>query len=264
MSDTPVLLERDGELAVLTLNRPKAFNAFDTSLLETLRDRLVDVARDPAVRAVVITGAGRAFCGGGDLKVLERDWPGRPGDGFHRLAGVFHQCVVEIRTMDKAVVAAVNGAAAGGGFSLALACDLRVMGESAFLQQAYTSSGLTLDGGGTFSLPRLVGLGKALELALLDPRLSAAECLALGLVHRVVPDAELAQEARALAGRLAGGAVETLGRVKRLMNQSFDRGLEGQLEAERRALADAAGSPEGQEGLAAFREKRPPDFRGAK
>jgi 2-(1,2-epoxy-1,2-dihydrophenyl)acetyl-CoA isomerase len=158
------------------------------------------------------------------------------------------------------VIAAVHGPAAGGGLSLALACDLRIMAESAFLLQAYTSKGLVIDGGGTFTLPRLVGLAKALEIAFLDPKIPAGRALELGLVTEVVPAARVRPRAQELAAELALKPVGALGRVKRLLNRSHDRGLEGQLEDERRELSEAAGSPEGREGLAAFVEKREPRF----
>lgn len=263
LPDDLVLSFADGPVTTLVLNRPQVLNAFDEATVMRLRERLVAVARDPLVRAVVLTGAGRAFCAGGDLQAALRASPERPGDSFYSLAAVFHQCIVEIRTMGKPVIAALNGPAAGGGFSMALACDLRIMSDVAFLQQAYTSNGLTIDGGGSFMLPRLVGAARALEMAFLDERLGAERALALGLVHRVVPAARLAEEAQALAAQLARRPTEVLGRVKGLINQAFDRPLEAQLEDERRQIAAAADSPEGREGLAAFVEKRAPDFVGA-
>jgi len=262
MNDTKdlALLSIEGNLATITLNNPSRLNAFDHAAIEAVRARLSRVARDPAVRCVVITGNGRAFCAGGDLRATVAASPDRPGDAFRDLAAVFHQCVIDIRLMPKPVVAAINGPAAGGGFSLALACDLRVMAQSAFLQQAYTSSGLCIDGGGSFTLPRLVGLARALEIAMLDARIPAPRALELGLVHRVVPDDQLAKEARALASDLATRAVGAIAEVKALFNRSFDTPLERQLEDERQALVRCADSAEGREGLAAFVEKRPPDF----
>jgi 2-(1,2-epoxy-1,2-dihydrophenyl)acetyl-CoA isomerase len=255
-----VLVARQDTVATLTLNRPDRLNALDLPTMDALLRQVAAAARDPLVRALVITGAGRAFSAGGDLRATLAANPKRPGDAFLDLAGLFHQSVIEIRRMPKPVFAAINGAAAGGGFSLALACDFRVMAESAFLQQAYTTSGLCIDGGGTFTLPRLVGLGKALELALLDERVPAREALESGLVHRVVPDAELLQRTADLAAHAASRAVGAFGRVKQLMNASFGSSLEAQLEEERRQLAAAANSDEGHEGLAAFVAKRPPDY----
>ena len=258
--DAPVLAAREGAVLTLTLNNPRRLNALDPPLLEALLGHLRGAARDESIRALVITGAGRAFCAGGDLRALAELSPARPGNAFYGLAAQFHLCVQEIRWMEKPVIAAVNGVAAGGGFSLALACDLRLMAASASLQFAYTSAGLVVDGGGSFSLPRLVGLGRALELAMLDEPVSAEQALGGGLVTRVVPDAELLGAAAALASRLAGGPVRTMGKTKRLLNGSFERGLEAQLEAERHGISDSADSPEGREGVAAFLEKREPRF----
>jgi len=260
----PVLATTEAGVTTLVLHRPDVLNAFDRTMLERLWELLTSAARDPAVRAVVLTGAGRGFSAGGDLRSTLAASPGRPGDAFHPMAAVFHQCVIEIRSMDKAVIAAINGPAAGGGFSLALACDLRVMSDAAFLQQAYTSSGLAMDGGGTFTLPRLVGLGRALEIVLLDKSIPPERALEIGLVHRVVPAARLRDEVQQLAESLGQRAVGALGRVKRLLNRSFDRSLEEQLEDERRALVEAADSSEGREGLSAFAAKRAPDFLNAR
>jgi 2-(1,2-epoxy-1,2-dihydrophenyl)acetyl-CoA isomerase len=162
--------------------------------------------------------------------------------------------------MPKPVIAAINGPAAGAGLFLALACDLRIMAGSAYLKQANTSHGLSIPAGGAFTLPRLVGLARALEIAMLDEPIPASQALELGLVNNVVPEAQLLAEARRLAGRAARMPVETLGRVKQLMNASFDTSLEQQLENERQAIAVSANSGEGREGITAFLEKRQPDF----
>lgn len=261
MSDEPrVRIERKGSVAIVALNQPRVFNAFDEATITALWHALRDAARDDAVRSVVLTGEGKAFCAGGNLRAVVDMNPAHPGEGFYRVASIFHQCVQEIRTMDKAVVAAINGPAAGGGFSMALACDLRVMADSAFLQQAYTSSGLCIDGAGTFTLPRLVGVAKALELAILDERIGAEEALRIGLVHQVAPVERVVNDAVELAERAARMPVAAIGRIKRLFNAAFSNGLETQMELERRGLADAANSSEGREGLAAFFEKRKPDF----
>jgi 2-(1,2-epoxy-1,2-dihydrophenyl)acetyl-CoA isomerase len=265
MSSDLVLVARQGATATatVTLNNPRRLNALDSPVMAALLHALREVARDESVRAVVLTGEGRASCAGGDLRASVEANPDRPGTSFLDLAATFHLCIQEIRGMSKPVLAAINGPAAGGGFSMALACDLRLIAASAYLQQAYTSAGLVLDGGGTFSLPRLVGMARALEIAFLDERISAERALALGLVTAVVPDAELAGRAMALATRLAGRAVGALGRVKRLINASFDTPLEAQMEKERLELAAQANTPEGREGLAAFLEKRPARFEQA-
>ena len=161
MSDS-VTLRKDGEIAVVLLNRPAAFNSFDLDMMRQLAGRMIAVAVDDDVRGVVISGEGKGFCGGGDIKWVS-EFPLNPSVAFHKLAASFHQAIIEIRRMPKPVIAAINGIAAGGGFSLALACDFRIMARSATLRQAYTSNGLCIDGGGTFTLPRIVGLARALD-----------------------------------------------------------------------------------------------------
>ena len=179
MSELIELVKTD-VIAKIALNRPEAYNAFDYELVSQLANQLTTLAGDDNVRGVVITGKGKAFCAGGDLKWALGS-PARPGAAFHTLASQFHLAILEIRRMKKPVVAAVNGVAAGGGFSLALACDFRVMEKSAVLRQAYTSNGLCIDGGGTFTLPRLVGYARALEIAAFDEPISADQALSWGL-----------------------------------------------------------------------------------
>ena len=157
----------DNELAIITLDRTDAYNALNLEVLRVLSDYLMEIATDRSVKGVIITGRGKAFCAGGDLK-WAIDYSDHPDHSFRVLAGQFHVVIEEIRRMPKPVIAALNGVAAGGGFSLALACDFRIMEKSASLMQAYTSRGLCIDGGGTFTLPRLVGLHRALEIAAFD------------------------------------------------------------------------------------------------
>jgi len=185
------------------------------------------------------------------------------GAAFHELAGHFHLAITEIRRMPKPVIAAVNGVAAGGGFSLALACDFRVMAKSAVLRQAYTSSGLCLDGGGTFNLPRLVGLARALEIAAFDQPIPAEQALAWGLATKVVDDGTALAAAIKMAEELAQKSLNAFGAAKELLTDSFDTSLETQIERERKALAACAEHPEGQEGLKAFSEKRKPRYGAA-
>ena len=254
-----IAVRRDGPVAQVDLNRPESFNALNPELVEGLVDQLSALAGDEQIRAVVITGAGRAFCAGGDLKWALAQ-PEGPAAAFHRLAGLFHLAVVEIRRMAKPVIAAVNGVAAGGGFSLALACDFRVMARSAVLRQAYTSNGLCIDGGGTYALPRLVGLARALEIAAFDRPISADQALAWGLATRVVDDGQALDEALGMARELVARSVHSFGWAKELLIDSYDTPLEAQLERERRALAACAAHPDGQEGLRAFVEKRAPVY----
>jgi len=261
MSDT-VQLEIADRIATITLDRPDALNAIDPSIVEGLRDHLARVHGDPEVGVVVIAGAGRAFCAGGDLRYFAE--VERPGDRLRTLAGGFHLCIQAITSMPKPVIAAVHGPAAGGGFSLALACDLRVMADDAFLQLGYTTQGLAPDGGGSFALPRLVGLARALEIAMLDPRLDATRCRELGLVHRVVPRDRVAAETLALARELEGRAAAAIGHTKLLLHAAAASALAEQLERERLAIAECGDSPEGREGVTAFLAKRPPDYRSAR
>jgi 2-(1,2-epoxy-1,2-dihydrophenyl)acetyl-CoA isomerase len=255
----PVLFSLNEGVGVIRLNRPEAFNAFGREMLERLAGVLATWTTNDAVRAVVLTGEGKAFCAGGDLKAI-LSAQGGPGAGFHALAGRFHEAVIEIRRMPKPVIAAVNGIAAGGGFSLALACDFRVMARSAVLRQAYSSNGLSLDGGGSFMLPRLVGLARALEIVAFDAPIGAEQALACGMATKVVEDGAALEAATALAGELVHKSVNAFGTAKRLMTDAFDTPFETQLEHERAALAACARHPEGAEGLKAFSEKRKARF----
>ena len=259
MSDTILFSHRDA-IATITLHRPAALNALDLDTAEALRARLTAVGQDPTVRAVILTGSGAAFCAGGDLRFALAAHPDAPGRSFRALTAVLHPCVETIRDMEKPVIAAINGPAAGAGFCLALACDLRVMADTAYLKQSNTSHGLTLPAGGTFTLPRLVGLARALEIVMLDEPIPAARALALGLATRVVPPAGLRAAADALADRVARLPVGALGRVKRLMDEAFYSTLQEQLQSERREIALSADSAEGREGIAAFVAKRRPVY----
>jgi 2-(1,2-epoxy-1,2-dihydrophenyl)acetyl-CoA isomerase len=239
--------------------RPEAYNAFDLDAITILADHLINIAADTTIRAVIVSGHGKAFCAGGDLR-WAYGWPEGYPAAFHNLAARYHQTILEIRRMRKPVIAAINGVAAGGGFSLALACDFRIMAKSAILRQAYTSSGLAIDGGGTFTLPRLVGLARALEIAAFDKPISSEQAFAWGLVTKVVEDGEVLTAALEMAQDLAQKAVHSFGYAKQLLNDSFSNSFETHLELERAALRACAAHPEGEEGLAAFSEKRKPIF----
>jgi len=249
----------EGRIANLALNRPAAYNAFNNEMVAQLGDHLAALAGDEDVRAVVISGRGKAFCAGGDLK-WTLGYSDRPAAAFHLLAAKFHLAVLEIRRMRKPVIAAINGVAAGGGFSLTLACDFRIMEKSAVLRQAYTSSGLCLDGGGTFTLPRLVGYSRALEIAAFDESISSDRALAWGLVTRVVEDGRSVSEAIEMAQQLSRKSLNSFAWCKKLITDSFSTSFETQLERERAALEACADHPDGLEGLRAFSEKRKPDF----
>jgi len=255
----PILTQQHGYILEIALNRPEVFNAFDLGTIMMFSDILASAATDEAIRGVLITGKGKAFCAGGDLKRISQQ-AGDAGSTFHKFAPHFHIAITEIRRMAKPVVAAINGIAAGGGFSLALACDFRVMAESAVLRQGYTSNGLSIDGGGTFALPRLVGLARALEIAAFDQPIDASKALEWGLVTMVVRDSEIQKEALAMLERLSKISLHSFAWSKRLYLESFNNSLETQLELERQGISACAGHPDGQEGIKAFVEKRKPVF----
>jgi 2-(1,2-epoxy-1,2-dihydrophenyl)acetyl-CoA isomerase len=254
-----VYVELKRQIATVLLNRPEIFNAFDFDMVELFANRLTALAADNSVRAIVISGAGKAFCAGGDLR-WARNFPQGPSSAFHTLASSFHQAILEIRRMSKPVIAAINGIAAGGGFSLALACDFRVMDKSAVLRQAYTSIGLCVDGGGTFTLPRLVGLARALEVVAFDKPISSEQALAWGLTTKIVENGRVLEEAVEMAYELASGSLNSFGWSKQLLTDSFNTAFEAQIERERAGLRDCAAHPDGEEGLQAFVDKREPVF----
>jgi len=255
----PILTERHENILQITLNRPEAYNALNLDMMRRLTEALSSAAKEESVEGILLAGKGKAFCAGGDLKWISQQ-PEEAGSVLHRLAPQFHLAIAEIRRMEKPVVAAINGIAAGGGFSLALACDFRVMGESAVLRQAYTSSGLSIDGGGTFALPRLLGLARAMEIAAFDSPISSARALEWGLVTKVVPESEVLTEALAMLRQLLKTALHSFAWSKRLLMESFNNTLETQLELERQGISDCARHPNGQEGIKAFVEKRKPSF----
>jgi 2-(1,2-epoxy-1,2-dihydrophenyl)acetyl-CoA isomerase len=253
-------VDADGLVATLTLDRPAALNALTVPVKVALRDALESIAADRSVRAVILTGAGRAFCAGQDL--AERDQPDAAPLEIE-VRERWNPIIRALRSMGQPVIAAVNGVAAGAGSSLAFACDLRIAAEEARFVLAFGRIGLVPDSGATWFLPRLVGPAKAAELALLDDPVDAAEALRLGLVSRVVPGHQLMTEARAIADRLAERAPLaqslTKGALQRALTIELDEALEG--EAKLQGLAGA--SADHAEGLAAFREKRPPRFSGS-
>ncbi|MCK8601611.1 enoyl-CoA hydratase/isomerase family protein [Desulfoferrobacter suflitae] len=257
--EAPVEVGRRGEIAEVVLNRPEAYNALNAELVVQLCDHLTALATDDGVKGIVLTGRGKAFCSGGDLKWAAHSTRG-VSSSFHSLAARFHLAVVEIRRMSKPVVAAINGVAAGAGFSLALACDFRVMARSAVLKQAYTSSGLSIDGGGTFTLPRMVGLARAMEIAAFDHPISAEQALSWGLVTHIAEDGKAVDAAMEMLKELTGKSLNSFGWSKRLLNDAFNNSLETQLELEREGIARCAAHPDGREGVAAFLEKRKPVF----
>ncbi len=254
--DTITLETKDG-VATLTLNRPDAYNAFNDAMGEEVADALGQAAKDDGVRALVLTGAGKAFCSGQDLKSIE---PGRSlGDVVEQ---VWNPVLRRLWDLEKPVVAALNGVAAGAGASLALACDLRVASEKAALSVVFTKVGVVPDSGITWTLPRLVGMGKALELAYLADPVDAATAERLGLVNRVVPAENLAEDAGGLARRLAEGPTLAYALTKRAMRRAATSTFPEALEYEGHLQEIAGRSADYGEGVAAFVEKRPARFQG--
>ena len=258
--DNLTLERRDG-VAVLTLNRPTAANSIDIPLGRDLMHAAIECDDDPDVRAVVLTGAGKMFCAGGDLRSFA-DAGAAIGSRLKELTAYLHAAISRLTRMNAPVVAAVNGMAAGAGFSLAVAADLVIASDTAGFVMAYTQAGLVPDGSSTFFLPRRIGDRRTRELMLTNRRLTAAEALEWGLVNQVVPAAELLPAATKLATSLAQGPTRSFGAVKALLNESFEHGLEAQMELESRAIAAASTGPDGQEGIRAFLEKRAPQFSG--
>ncbi len=252
-------ISTEKQITKIMLNRPEAYNALNLPLMEALSNALLSLSTDTNARAIIISGHGKAFCAGGDLKWALQFKGGAPS-AFHELASRLHQAMLEIRRMRKPVIAAINGVAAGAGFSLALACDFRVMARSAAMRQAYTSSGLCIDGGGTFMLPRIVGLARALEIAAFDKPISPEQALAWGIVTKVVDDGEALEGAAQMALELSKTSLNSFGWSKQLLTDSFNTPFETHLEHERDGLCACAAHRDGQEGLLAFTEKRKPVF----
>ncbi len=249
-------------VALLTLNRPNDANGMNLSLASELVIAAEHCDFNDQVRAIVLTGEGRFFCAGGDLNAMHQvsDDAQSPGQVVRQIADQLHKAIAIFSRMDKPVIAAVNGTAAGAGFSLAVAADMVIASEQAKFTMAYSNVGLSPDGSSSYFLPRLVGLRKAQELMFTNRVLSADEAVSWGLVNRVVPADDLLTSAQDLAQSLAKGSVRSNGAIKRLLSCSFDNGLETQMELESRAIAECADSPDGREGVAAFIEKRKPQF----
>lgn len=259
MTDYQTLtFEQAGPIARVELNRPDAANGMN----DVMTAELAQVARrcdTAATKAVVLTGAGRFFCAGGDLKAMAAS-PLGPGPFVKGIADDLHRAISTFARMDAVLITAVNGVAAGAGFSLAVAGDLVLAADSASFTMAYTRAGLSPDGSSSYYLPRLIGVRRTQELMLTNRRLSAAEAADWGLVNEVVPTAELAARAQALAEQLASAARGSSSAVKKLMLASFGSGLEEQMELEGRLIAACADSADGREGIEAFLNKRAPKF----
>lgn len=254
-----VLVQRDGAVAVITMNRPESLNSLSADLCAGLDAALAAARADAGVRAVLLTGAGRGFCAGGDLKEIA---PGLSATAGRAYMQGMHRWLLKLATLEKPVVAAVNGFAMGAGFNVALACDLIIAAEDARFGQVFDKVGLISDLGGLFFLARSLGLHRAKELVFSGRVLAAAEAQALGLVARVVPAAELYQAALAVAQELAAGPTIAYGLNKRLLLRSFDLSLEEALEAEACAQAECFQTEDHRVGIQAFLARQRPEFQG--
>ncbi|KLK92347.1 enoyl-CoA hydratase [Microvirga vignae] len=258
-SSDSITLSVANAVATIKLNRPSVLNAIDAGAARAFLKTLQVIADRSDVRAIVLRGEGRAFCAGGDV--------GRFGDGdpeaaINEIITPFHEALRLLDGLPQPSIAAVHGAAAGAGFSLALACDFAIATETAKFTLAYARIGVSPDGSSTYHLPRIVGLRKAKELALLADTIDAAEALRLGLVNWVVPEAELDSECARLAARLASGPSAAYHRIRDLLTSSFNRDLDAQLEAERQAFKALSRTQDFQEGVSAFLNKAPAQFKG--
>jgi 2-(1,2-epoxy-1,2-dihydrophenyl)acetyl-CoA isomerase len=262
MTYQSIRFEVADSVARITLNRPDALNALSVDAVRELYDVVNRCSGDRSIRAVLLTGAGeRAFCAGGDVAQFAAQ-SGSIDLHIREITGYLHMTVSRLAWLHAPVIAAVNGVAAGGGLSLAMACDLVLASDTARFTSAYTQIGFTPDGSSTYFLSRLVGRRRAMELYLTNRVLTAAEALEWGLVNRVVSGARLTDEANALAAQLAAGPTRAFAGVKKLMLLAADDSLESQMERETRFIAEAAAGPDGREGVTAFVEKRKPRFSG--
>ena len=259
---TTLLFKVSEHVAYITLNRPTAVNSVSLELAEELHEVARECEDSNSVRAALLTGAGRIFCGGGDLKSFAAQEPSHLPAHIKRVNLFFHSAIQCFARMRAPVVVAVNGPAGGYGMSLASAGDIVLANESARFTIAYTSVGLTPDASSTYYLPRIIGLRRTMELALTNRTLAAREAEAIGLVTRVVPDEQLMPQAEALANELAHGPTRAYGGVKRLLYSTATNPLYEQMELENETIADMARSADAQEGIAAFLAKRQPQFSG--
>lgn len=261
MSYETLGFETSDGVACITFNRPKVGNAVSPLMAKEISEVAVRCDDDPDIRAVVITGTGKLFCAGGDLSAFAE--AGESAKSLIKImAGDLHIGLSRMTRMDAPVIAAVNGTAGGAGMSLVMAADLAISAESAKFTMAYTNAGLSPDGSSTFFMPRRIGDRRTRELMLTNRVLDAREAEAWGIVNQVVTDDEVLSTAMALAKKLASGPTRAYGAVKALLNETFEHGLEAQMELEARTIANLVATDDGREGIAAFLEKRKPTFTG--
>jgi 2-(1,2-epoxy-1,2-dihydrophenyl)acetyl-CoA isomerase len=261
MEFTTLLFDVHDHVAHITLNRPEAVNSINQEMGKDLMHAALRCDEDPEIRAVLISGAGKIFSGGGDLKAFSTQGDQLP---YHvkEVTTYLHAAMSRLTRMDAPVVAAVHGAVAGAGMSIAIACDIVIAAETTRFMVAYTRAGLVPDGSLSYFLPRIVGLKRGLELTLTNRMFSAQEALEWGLVTRVVPENELLAQAKALASQLASGPTRAYGLSKRLLHSGWAETLETQMENESQAIAQSARTRDVREGITAFLEKRSPKFKG--
>jgi len=262
MDSELILLEKSDQIATITLNQPQTLNALTYDMVTRLREIVDDVARDREVRAVLLTGAGRGFCSGANLLGGGGDELTAGGLGVRAILLKMNDLLTDIAEMEKPWLAAVNGPAVGGGCSLALTCDLILAAESAYLCVGYVNIGMVLDMGSTFTLPRRVGLAKAKELAFFGDRVYAPDAAAMGLINKVVPDADLMTTARQWAARLAAGPTLAIGAIKLGMQRGLHASFRDALHWEAMMLSLIAQTEDAMEGISAFFQKQKPQFRG--
>jgi 2-(1,2-epoxy-1,2-dihydrophenyl)acetyl-CoA isomerase len=258
-------IEVDGDLGTLTLNRPDAFNAMSPELIEELTTAMAWFADEAPIRALIITGAGPAFCAGGDITWFRKGMEDPDLDisaNVRRGAEALHTAIIDLRRIEVPVIGAINGPAAGAGFSLALACDIRIAADGAFFAPAYGRIGASPDGGMTYFLPRVIGPAKALEMLLDDPNLPAAAALEIGIVSEVVSGDELIDRARERATKLAAMAPHYVKMAKRLVSVSLENSLPEHLQLERHGIADSMATEDAQNGVVAFFGGEKPEFKG--
>jgi len=259
MSAGILLLERDGAIAKITLNRSEAANALDIALARELVNAALECENDPAIRCVILTGNGRLFCAGGDVAYMSGAGD-KTAAATAELASTLHLAMSHLARMNKPLITLINGAAAGAGYGMALSGDVVLAARSASFTPAYGMLGVSPDGGLTWLLPRLVGLRRAQEIIVTNRKVTAEEAEAMGMITRAVDDAALVEEGTALAHKLAASATGAIGNVRSLLLGAYGNGFETHLELEARGIASAIAGPEGREGVAAFLEKRKPDF----
>lgn len=257
-----VLVEQDESVVTLTMNRPDVLNAINTLMLEELIEAVETAVHDDAIRCVVLAGAGRAFGAGQDLTEFASAYAGGQPLNVSEHLGKYHRLILAIRRMPKPVIAAMQGVATGITLNVALACDIRIAADTALLREGFARIGLVPDGGGGYMLPRMVGLGRALEIALLAEDISGPEAERIGLVNRCVPLSELDETTRTLAKRLANGPTRTYQLIKELMYASLDRDLQASLQLEGQLQEAAYATADHREAVDAFLHKRAVKFSG--